>query len=243
MLYPTELLTHSASSVPKNNDFKPFGNCGRPTTPTRETVVGWPSGFASQPICITMGGDMGSLLGLIVVLLVIAVIIICVKHKPKSFREFLAILFEKESNQPPKKTDVPVELPYRSCKSLLTKGELAFYEVLREAIPEDFPISMKVRLADIITCLPGTWHKGHGARISQKHVDFVVLFPDTRICTVVELNDRTHQRASRKKRDKFLADALAVAKIELVTIQAASNYNVVEVRTAVFDNCVARRTV
>jgi hypothetical protein len=114
-------------------------------------------------------------------------------------------------------------LPYFSKDFLLTKGEHAFYDVLRRSLPEGVGISMKVRLADVIGCSGAAWKQGHGGRISQKHLDFVLA--STAILAAVELDDKTHQRRDRQERDDFLEQAMAAAGVPLVRVPAAANYD------------------
>jgi hypothetical protein len=47
----------------------------------------------------------------------------------------------------------------------------------------------------------------------------------TEILLAVELDDRSHQLAHRRRRDTFLNDALSAAGIPLVRFQAASRYD------------------
>jgi hypothetical protein len=50
----------------------------------------------------------------------------------------------------------------------------------------------------------------------------------TRILLAIELDDRTHERPERQRRDAFLDNALASAGIGLVRIPAASRYDAAE---------------
>ena len=128
----------------------------------------------------------------------------------------------------------PGELPYFSKDFLLSKGEHAFYDVLRRSIPEGVGISMKVRLADVIGCSGAAWKEGHGGRISQKHLDFVLYdVVSTQILAAVELDDQSHQRRDRQARDDFLEQALATAGVPLLRVPAASTYDARRLRDLV----------
>ena len=117
-------------------------------------------------------------------------------------------------------------LPYFSRETLLSEGERAFYDVLRTSIPDGVAISMKVRLADVIDCSPAARQKGYFAKVSQKHLDFVLYdVVSTRILAGVELDDRSHQRPDRIRRDQFLEEAMSTAGIPLLRIPAASSYD------------------
>ena len=125
----------------------------------------------------------------------------------------------------------PAPLPYFSKDRLLSKGELAFYRVLRQVIPPSLSTSMKVRLSDIIGCTGDGWRSGFGAKISQKHIDFVLVdATTTHIRLAIELDDRSHQRADRRDRDTFVDRALATAGVPILRVPAAARYDLVELR-------------
>jgi hypothetical protein len=117
-------------------------------------------------------------------------------------------------------------LPYFSKEFLLSKGELAFYDVLRRSVPPGIGISMKVRLADVIGCSGAAWKEGYGGKITQKHLDFILFdIETTRIIAAVELDDRSHRRADRQDRDGFIEQAMAAAGVRLVRVPAAASYD------------------
>jgi hypothetical protein len=117
-------------------------------------------------------------------------------------------------------------LPYFAKDTLCSRGELAFYRVLNHAVPDGLAISMKTRLADIIGCTAEGWKSGYGAKISQKHVDFVIFDPiTTAILLVIELDDKTHDLADRKTRDVFVDAALKAAGVAILRVPAAREYD------------------
>ena len=124
-------------------------------------------------------------------------------------------------------------LPYFPRQFLLSKGELAFYRAMCQALPPRVLVSFKVRLSDIINCPGGAWKQGFGAKISQKHLDFVVVdAATTAIRFVVELDDRTHRRRDRRDRDAFVDAALAAAGVPIVRVPAAASYDPAWLRDA-----------
>lgn len=122
-------------------------------------------------------------------------------------------------------------LPYFPKEHLLSKGELAFYRVLAHAVPPGLAVSMKTRLSDVIGCTAEGWKAGFGAKISQKHVDFVVFEPvTTAILFVIELDDKTHDRPDRQARDQFLDAALQAAGVGILRVPAAREYDLDDLR-------------
>ena len=125
----------------------------------------------------------------------------------------------------------PAPLPYYSKDRLLSKGELAFYRVLRQVVPPSLSPSMKVRLSDVIGCTGEGWRSGFGAKISQKHLDFVLVdVATTDIRLAIELDDRTHQRPDRRDRDTFVDRALATAGVPILRVPAAARYDAAALR-------------
>ena len=125
----------------------------------------------------------------------------------------------------------PAPLPYYSKDRLLSKGELAFYRVLRQVVPPSLSPSMKVRLSDVIGCTGEGWRSGFGAKISQKHLDFVLVdVATTDIRLAIELDDRTHRRPDRRDRDTFVDRALATAGVPILRVPAAARYDAAALR-------------
>jgi len=116
--------------------------------------------------------------------------------------------------------------PYYSRETLLTKAELKFYKVLKQAIPKTQEISCKVRLADIINCSDINWKRGCGPKISSKHIDFVLFDEETSdIILCIELDDTSHTLPQRHKRDIFVDQSLKTSQIPILRVQAARGYD------------------
>lgn len=125
-------------------------------------------------------------------------------------------------------------LPYFSREFLLTRGEAAFYQTLRRAVPGHLMICPKVRMGDLIHCSGEAWKAGFGGKISQKHVDFTLADCETTaIALVIELDDRSHQRADRQERDQFVDRAFAAAGIPILRVPAAASYDVRALRAQI----------
>ncbi len=133
--------------------------------------------------------------------------------------------YDKENRRKRPDTPQPADLPYTSCKHLLTPGERRFYSTgLKPAIRNRYLISFKVRLADVITT--SDWQSKYGRKIAQKHLDFILLTPrTTRIVAAIELNDGSHEESNRQQRDDFLSQALRSAGIPLVAFPIYQTYD------------------
>ncbi len=129
---------------------------------------------------------------------------------------------------------LPGALPYRARRALLTPTEREFYAALCRAVEGRYVVCIKVRLADVIDCPPAVWRLGYGRLVAQKHLDFVLCDPaTTRVRAAVELDDRSHARAHRRARDRFVEAAMRAAGVPLIRLPAATAYSPPEVARAV----------
>lgn len=131
-------------------------------------------------------------------------------------------------------------MPYKPRQTLLSRGEAAFYFALRAAVRGRYLIAFKVRLADLITCGDAAWEAGFGHMIARQHLDFILCdHGSTDILLAIELDDRSHELARRKRRDLFLNEALFVAGIPLLRFRASSRYDI-DVLANAIDTALAR---
>ena len=113
-------------------------------------------------------------------------------------------------------------------ESLVTPAEQRFYEALDEAVDGRLLILSKVRVADLLSVTS----ESRSARyrvfrsIASKHVDFVLVeAKNLRPLAAIELDDSTHRRLDRRKRDELLDDLFAKANLPLIRFKTGSTYN------------------
>jgi hypothetical protein len=120
-------------------------------------------------------------------------------------------------------------LPYAPIP-LLTAAEKKFFAALEQAVPEGCYVLAQVRLANLVQVKPGTpefWK--HFTKIGMKTVDFVVVRRETMTpVLVVELDDKSHDKADRRERDKFVNEVLASISLPIMRWPALSSYNMGE---------------
>lgn len=103
-----------------------------------------------------------------------------------------------------------------TAKPLLSPPEARFHEVLAAISGGRVHIMCKPRLADVFDHA-----KENGAfqAISQKHVDFLVCRPgDWMPMLGIEVDDSSHNREDRKKRDWFVNNLFAHVGVPLLRI-------------------------
>lgn len=117
-------------------------------------------------------------------------------------------------------------LPYLQRQSLLSRGERAFFQALHRAVRQQFGISIKTRLADIVQCPEDLWETSHGRRLCQKHIDFTLYDWHTlAVVAAIELDDASHDLPARKTRDRFVNEVFRTVDVPLIRIRAAYHYS------------------
>lgn len=141
----------------------------------------------------------------------------------------LAILAATVLKQKAQKS--PEEAPnlYVLKPSIFTAAERSFSGVLELIDLGELTITSKVRLADVIEVKPGldgSTRQSAFNRIASKHVDFLLIQKsDGKPILGIELDDRSHQRANRMKRDEFLDTTFQTAGLPLLHIKAQATYD------------------
>jgi hypothetical protein len=123
---------------------------------------------------------------------------------------------------------------YRIRGPLLTKAERSFFGVLGQAVGDTYTVFAKVRVADVLAPEKGTpkkeWRSAFN-RISAKHFDFVFCDPGSlSVECVLELNDKSHARSNRAKRDAFVREACDGAGLRLIEVDAKAAYSIQDLR-------------
>lgn len=117
--------------------------------------------------------------------------------------------------------------PYEKAPALLSPAEHAFLRALERVVAHRYRIFVKVRIADLITLRPGLNRK-HALmalnRIAQKHVDFVLVDGAFGVVAAVELDDASHARRDRRRRDGFVDEVFRVAGLPLLRVSARGRY-------------------
>jgi hypothetical protein len=122
-------------------------------------------------------------------------------------------------------------IKYQTRGVLLSPAELSFFRVLQNAVGKSILICPKVRLADVLK--PASTKNNQTAlnKIMRKHIDFVLCDPaTTKVFGVIELDDKSHDKAGRITRDTFVDSAFATAGIQIVHFKAGASYSIEEIR-------------
>jgi Protein of unknown function (DUF2726)/Topoisomerase DNA binding C4 zinc finger len=149
------------------------------------------------------------------------------KDNPGCLSIFLPFLRNANSEptvHPKEKKAEP--LPYRVRDDFLSPAEFSFYKVFSTLVGERLSIQSKVRLADIFFVSHPNKNRSFFSKISQKHLDFLVCDPTTmKPIFGIELDDSSHQRSDRQKRDEFVDQVFNDAGLPLLHFPVQRQYN------------------
>jgi hypothetical protein len=125
--------------------------------------------------------------------------------------------------------------PYRYRPiSLLSEGEARFAHNLESFLPPNIRLLAKVRIADLLQpdgADDSRFQRTALGRIIAKHVDFVLLDNAWHVLMLIELDDQSHARRDRQRRDRLVDRAFESAGLPLYRVRTKKNYraDVVEI--------------
>ncbi len=124
--------------------------------------------------------------------------------------------------------DVQIDAPFEAKRFLFSKAEKSFFLVLVQAIPPEYRVFPKVRLADVLAVRRGTEkYHSHFNRISAKHFDFLICDRDAIAPRLaIELDDSSHEESDRVERDDFVNRACKAAGLPLLHVPVRTAYDV-----------------
>ncbi len=133
----------------------------------------------------------------------------------------------------------PARYPYSRKAALFTPAERSFLGVLEQAVGQHYRILGKVRVADVIEVKRDVsrseWQAAFN-RISAKHFDFLLCDKENlSVVCAVELDDKSHNRSSRKERDAFLTRVCRNTGLPLLRIAASKTYSLPDLRVKVLE--------
>ena len=101
------------------------------------------------------------------------------------------------------------------AKKPLSQPEQMLYHRLVAAMPECIVLA-QVQLSQVVGVKKGFNFHEWNNRINRMSLDFLVCLKDSTIVAAIELDDKTHEKASRIEADAKKEKALSVAGIALV---------------------------
>lgn len=113
---------------------------------------------------------------------------------------------------------------YSLKESIATNRERKLYELLTKEIPSKYQICPKVGIKDFVGIRTKSNYMSYFRRISQKHIDFLICEKETlKPVLGIELDDRSHQREDRQKRDEFVNALYENIGLKMLRIPTSMN--------------------
>ena len=129
----------------------------------------------------------------------------------------------------------PEIFPYQKRKYFLTPTEKMFFEVLLQIINNQYFIFPQIPMSSVIEVASGYHWRTYFNKIIRKSFDFVIFDKQNlNVLLVIELDDRSHERPDRIKRDRFVNESLKVVGLEILHIKPQQNYNTQELSQQIF---------
>jgi len=107
------------------------------------------------------------------------------------------------------------------AKKPLTQPEQVLYHRLVAAMPKCIVLA-QVQLSRVLGVKKGFSFNEWNNRINRMRLDFVVCLKDSTIVAAVELDDKTHEKASRVEADTKKEKVLSAAGVALVRWQVSA---------------------
>ena len=116
---------------------------------------------------------------------------------------------------------------------LLTPNELKFYKLLKQITDKlELNIFCQVPMYELVNCKD---FKDFN-RIKSKSIDFVITEKNCKIKCCIELDDYSHNRNKRIKRDEFVNKVFEKIETKLIRIKVQSYYNMQEIEKKIKDS-------
>ena len=147
----------------------------------------------------------------VIIILMMDLIITKIPKQEKIENEDLSSLYEKKTY-------------------LLTQNELKFYKLLKSITDKNnLNIFSQVALYEIIKSKNIKYFN----KIKSKTIDFVITDVNCKIKLCIELDDPTHIKENRQKRDKFVDNLFKELNIKLIRIPVQSYYKLNELENKI----------
>lgn len=125
------------------------------------------------------------------------------------------------------------EQKYDLQASLLTPTEENFYTVLKEVIGGRYQIIPQVQLSKIMKVRDsdyGYTNYHDFNKINKKSIDFVLYDENLKAHLAIELDDYSHSRPDRIRRDEFVNKIMEEAGLRILHVPVADHYDLEELR-------------
>lgn len=129
------------------------------------------------------------------------------------------------------------ERKYDLQASLLTPTEEAFYAVLKEVVGNRYQIIPQVQLSKIMKVRDSDYRYTNYHdfnKINKKSIDFVLYDENLKAHLAIELDDYSHSRPDRIRRDEFVDKIMEEAGLRILHIPVTDHYDLEKLKSEIF---------
>lgn len=111
-------------------------------------------------------------------------------------------------------------LPYEKRLSVMTEAEKKYFLQLQQQYGNEYYIFPQINLDKLVNVTDKNDYYRYFNKINRKSVDFVLVDKMTlNTIQVIELDDWTHQKQSRKKRDIFVGEIFKKIEVPINSVK------------------------
>lgn len=129
------------------------------------------------------------------------------------------------------------ESRYVLKESLVTNAEKEFLKVLETIVGNSYRIESQVPLSGIVKPIDSNDHWTNYRDfnpIKSKSIDFVLYDKDYRPYLAIELDDRSHSRWDRIKRDQIVNEIMKSVGLRIIHVPVSYNYDFQNLKKMIF---------
>lgn len=161
---------------------------------------------------------------LIIVIVLIGIVLVLKKYFPEIFS-----LTEKKSK---------FLFNYKRKDFIMSRAEHDFFDILIEIVGDKYYVFPQIHLATILDHkIVGQNWRGAFRHIDEKSVDYIICDKVyIKPLLAIELDDRSHERKDRIKRDIEVERILNEAKFPFLRFENHGSFNKEEIKNLIFSN-------
>lgn len=126
---------------------------------------------------------------------------------------------------------------YSLKESQITEAEKYFFEILKEVVGNNYRIEPQVQLSSIVKPIDSNNRYTNYTdfnRIKAKSVDFVLFDDKNKPWLAIELDDRSHFKWERMRRDQFVNDLMTEVGLRIIHVPFSYSYDSEKLRKQIF---------
>ncbi|MFA6405437.1 MAG: DUF2726 domain-containing protein [Candidatus Paceibacterota bacterium] len=151
----------------------------------------------------------------------------------EKLNKFVQSPYAKNEQESPKEN----ARKYSLKESQITEAEKCFFEILKEVVGNNYRIEPQVQLSSIVRPIDSNNRYTNYTdfnRIKAKSIDFVLFDDKNKPWLAIELDDRSHFKWERMRRDQFVNDLMTEVGLRIIHVPFSYSYDSEKLRKQIF---------